>query len=226
MRDTRFIPTHRLPRCARASRRRRYDTSRGGLLHGIVHDENAWALGGVAGHAGLFSIGARPRGVRADAARWRRRIGGVRILTPQTLARWTARQCAHSSRALGWDTPGARLERGPLLLAAQLRPHGLHRHVDLDRSRARPVRGAADESRQLARRARATCSFGVTSPTRCSGRYWMRRSSTGKSGSRRRRRNHRAAGAGLPAFLNWELRESESRAKAWGSVAVILIRAC
>ncbi len=26
-----------------------------GMLRGVVHDENAWALGGVAGHAGLFS---------------------------------------------------------------------------------------------------------------------------------------------------------------------------
>jgi CubicO group peptidase (beta-lactamase class C family) len=28
---------------------------RGGLVHGVVHDESAYALGGVAGHAGLFS---------------------------------------------------------------------------------------------------------------------------------------------------------------------------
>jgi CubicO group peptidase (beta-lactamase class C family) len=28
-----------------------------GMLRGEVHDENAWALGGVAGHAGLFSTG-------------------------------------------------------------------------------------------------------------------------------------------------------------------------
>jgi CubicO group peptidase (beta-lactamase class C family) len=28
---------------------------RGGLVHGAVHDESAYALGGVAGHAGLFS---------------------------------------------------------------------------------------------------------------------------------------------------------------------------
>ncbi len=27
------------------------------MLRGVVHDENAWALGGVAGHAGLFSTG-------------------------------------------------------------------------------------------------------------------------------------------------------------------------
>ncbi|MCI3270140.1 serine hydrolase [Streptomyces cylindrosporus] len=28
-----------------------------GMVRGVVHDENAWALGGVAGHAGLFSTG-------------------------------------------------------------------------------------------------------------------------------------------------------------------------
>jgi CubicO group peptidase (beta-lactamase class C family) len=31
---------------------------RGGLVHGVVHDESACALGGVAGHAGLFSTAA------------------------------------------------------------------------------------------------------------------------------------------------------------------------
>lgn len=31
---------------------------RGGLVHGVVHDESAFALGGVAGHAGLFSTAA------------------------------------------------------------------------------------------------------------------------------------------------------------------------
>jgi CubicO group peptidase (beta-lactamase class C family) len=31
------------------------DQNRGGLLRGIVHDENAYRLGGVAGHAGMFS---------------------------------------------------------------------------------------------------------------------------------------------------------------------------
>ena len=38
------------------------DDARGGLLWGTVHDENAWAIGGVAGHAGLFTTAAaRPR---------------------------------------------------------------------------------------------------------------------------------------------------------------------
>jgi serine-type D-Ala-D-Ala carboxypeptidase len=32
-----------------------YVNWRGGVIHGEVHDENAWAMGGIAGHAGLFS---------------------------------------------------------------------------------------------------------------------------------------------------------------------------
>ena len=38
------------------------DEDRGGVMRGYVHDENAFAMGGVSGHAGLF---ATARGVRA-----------------------------------------------------------------------------------------------------------------------------------------------------------------
>jgi CubicO group peptidase (beta-lactamase class C family) len=38
--------------------------------------------------------------------------GGVRILRPETVARWTARQAPGSSRALGWDTPSGRSSSG------------------------------------------------------------------------------------------------------------------
>lgn len=84
---------------------------RGRLLQGEVDDENAWALGGIAGHAGLFgsapSVGAFARAVlvhvRAahglapeppgwwlgDAALWRRMVAGSAV--------------PGSSRALGWD---------------------------------------------------------------------------------------------------------------------------
>ena len=34
------------------------DGLRGGVLEGVVHDENAWALDGVSGHAGLFAPAA------------------------------------------------------------------------------------------------------------------------------------------------------------------------
>lgn len=73
-------------------------------VHGIVHDENTCAMGGVAGHAGLFSSGR-------DLAKFAQMLmnggeyNGVRILGPATIARWTASRHAGSSRATGWDTP-------------------------------------------------------------------------------------------------------------------------
>jgi CubicO group peptidase (beta-lactamase class C family) len=80
-------------------------------IHGIVHDENACALGGVAGHAGLFSS-ARDLAVFAFMMLNEGEYGGVRILRPATIARWTARQEPRSSRALGWDTPAPRSSAG------------------------------------------------------------------------------------------------------------------
>ncbi|HEX9106197.1 MAG TPA: serine hydrolase [Longimicrobiales bacterium] len=73
-------------------------------IHGIVHDENACALGGVAGHAGLFSS-ARDLANFAQMMLNGGEYNGVRILQPATIARWTARQSRISSRAIGWDTP-------------------------------------------------------------------------------------------------------------------------
>lgn len=55
-----------------------------GIVHGSVHDENAWALGGVAGHAGLFST-AYDLAVFAQTLRNGGRYGGARILAPQTV---------------------------------------------------------------------------------------------------------------------------------------------
>ena len=80
------------------------DTARGGLVHGKVHDENAWAIGGVSGHAGLFST-AHDVAIFAQMLLNGGTYNGVRILKPETVARWTAPQSGTSSRALGWDTP-------------------------------------------------------------------------------------------------------------------------
>jgi CubicO group peptidase (beta-lactamase class C family) len=80
-------------------------------VHGLVHDENACALGGVAGHAGLFSS-ARDLAVLAQLLLNGGVYGDVRLLQPATIARWTARQGPRSSRALGWDTPGPNSSAG------------------------------------------------------------------------------------------------------------------
>lgn len=79
------------------------DPWRGRLLAGEVHDENCWALGGAAGHAGLFGT-AGAVGAFARAAL--RTIAGEAILArPETMRAFITRgSVPGSSRALGWDT--------------------------------------------------------------------------------------------------------------------------
>src|SRR5690606_2771058 len=96
MNDTRFTPPEEWkPRIAPTE----IDTMRGGKVWGFVHDENAWAIGGVAGHAGLFSS-ARDLAVFATMMLNGGRHAGAQIIRPETVARWTARH-GQSSRALG-----------------------------------------------------------------------------------------------------------------------------
>lgn len=56
LRDTQFCPPAGL--LDRIAPTERDEEWRGGLVHGQVHDESAYMLGGVAGHAGLFSSAA------------------------------------------------------------------------------------------------------------------------------------------------------------------------
>jgi CubicO group peptidase (beta-lactamase class C family) len=87
------------------------DTARGGLVWGKVHDENAYAMGGVAGHAGLFST-VRDLSVFAQMLLNGGEYNGTRIVKSATVARWTAPQGRGSSRALGWDTPSGASSAG------------------------------------------------------------------------------------------------------------------
>jgi CubicO group peptidase (beta-lactamase class C family) len=107
MRDTRFGPPPEWkPRIAPTVDDRNF---RQRVIQGEVQDENAWVLGGVAGHAGVFST-AR------DVAKFAECMlaGGAPILRPGTIALFTARQPAQpgSSRALGWDTPSSPSQSG------------------------------------------------------------------------------------------------------------------
>jgi CubicO group peptidase (beta-lactamase class C family) len=95
-----FNPSKQLrERCAPTE----LDLWRGRLLQGEVHDENAWALGGACGHAGLFgtaaAVGGFARLVLSGLS------GDGTLARPETLARFVRRSAVPgSSRALAWDT--------------------------------------------------------------------------------------------------------------------------
>jgi CubicO group peptidase (beta-lactamase class C family) len=79
------------------------------VIQGEVQDENASVLGGVAGHAGVFSTAG-------DLAKFAHAMlsGGSPILRRDTVALFTRRQLepAGTSRALGWDTPSSPSQSG------------------------------------------------------------------------------------------------------------------
>ena len=80
-----------------------HDSWRGRRLIGEVHDENCWALGGAAGHAGLFGTA---EAVGDFARTMLHAIAGrdALLASPDTVRLFIARANTYSSRALGWDT--------------------------------------------------------------------------------------------------------------------------
>jgi len=107
MRHTRFLPPESWwPDIAPTER----DPWRGRVVRGEVHDENAHRLGGVSGHAGLFSNGpdlARFALWLLDAWHGRLPPDAPASLPPDLVRLFTRRQPGPegSTRALGWDTP-------------------------------------------------------------------------------------------------------------------------
>jgi serine-type D-Ala-D-Ala carboxypeptidase len=84
-------------------------TFRDRIIQGEVQDENAFVLGQVAGHAGLFST-AEDLALLAHSML--NKSGP--ILRRQTISLFTQRQSspANTSRALGWDTPSRPSQSG------------------------------------------------------------------------------------------------------------------
>jgi beta-glucosidase-like glycosyl hydrolase len=80
------------------------DDSLRGLIRGFVHDPNAYAMGGVSGHAGLFSNAldlAQIMQMLLDNGLYQ----GTRYLKPETIALFNQRHFANQGnrRALGFD---------------------------------------------------------------------------------------------------------------------------
>jgi uncharacterized protein YbbC (DUF1343 family)/CubicO group peptidase (beta-lactamase class C family) len=100
MKDTLY-----LPKAGHLSRIAPTEHVTEGMLRGKVHDPTARRMGGVAGHAGVFTTAS-------DLARFARMIlhegelDGVRLFKPQTIQLMTSVQSAElvlSRRGLGWD---------------------------------------------------------------------------------------------------------------------------
>jgi len=73
-------------------------------IQGVVHDPNAAVLGGISGHAGLFSniydLGKLLLMIKNDGT-----YGGHCYLDKQTVQYFTSKTYAKSRRGLGWDKP-------------------------------------------------------------------------------------------------------------------------
>ena len=149
----RYAPTERCPHRAEVNQ-------------GTVNDDNAWAVGGVAGHAGLFSTAGN---VARLGQEWLLALEGRGRILDAKVAREFARRdpTPGSERALAWDTPsapgsapGRRRVGGDVLdrvgagtgTAWRDRPPGLHGVLPVDRP------GPADWS---ARCSRTTSSRGA-----------------------------------------------------------------
>ncbi len=107
MTRTTFKPAHDLKNSAVPTADDRSFRHR--IIQGEVQDENASILGGVAGHAGLFSTAE-------DLASFAHAMlnGGHPILRPETVELFSRREPLPegTSRALGWDTPSASSQSG------------------------------------------------------------------------------------------------------------------
>ncbi|NKB81931.1 MAG: serine hydrolase [Nitrospirales bacterium] len=81
------------------------DPWRGRVLQGEVHDENAYALGGIAGHAGLFGTAVA---VGQLSRLWLKAVCGQESFLSSSLAKEFVKKQDETGKAswgLGWDTP-------------------------------------------------------------------------------------------------------------------------
>ena len=152
------------------------DSWRGRHLRGEVHDENAFSLGGVAGHAGLFSSAE-------DLAKFARmylnhgKVDGRRVLDSANVARFTQWQdSARHNRGIGWMKPAAPGWFGGTKMSSHAYGHtgftGTSMYIDPDRdifvilltNRVNPTRMNTKIGRVRNRLADAVMSVALTSP--------------------------------------------------------------
>jgi len=119
MKETGFLPPPELR--VRAAPTEQRD---GGFMIGEVHDPRAFALGGVAGHAGVFST-ARDMSRFARAMLQQGELDHRRLFGTKTFERFIARQdTSKGGRALGWDVDSTFATHRSALLSPRSFGHG------------------------------------------------------------------------------------------------------
>ncbi len=101
LQTTGFLPLYRFP-VSRIPPTEDDEVYRHALLDGYVHDPTAALMGGVAGHAGLFSD-ANDLAILYQMMLNRGAYGGVQYIKPETVDLFTAKQSDVSRRGLGFD---------------------------------------------------------------------------------------------------------------------------
>ena len=116
MNETGYLPAKGLRQRCATTQTRTDDAGNEYWLKGEVHDPRAFELGGIAGHAGLFST-AKDLAVYGQMLIQGGQYQGVRILRPETVATMTSAYSVSSGyRGLGWDKrTGFSSNRGDLL---------------------------------------------------------------------------------------------------------------
>jgi CubicO group peptidase (beta-lactamase class C family) len=110
-------------------------------IQGEVHDENCFVLGGVSGHAGVFSSALDILKFASCILARGQTAEGKSLFYPQTIQLFASRQNPQprSSRALGWDTPSGESSSGHFFSArsiGHLGYTGTSLWIDLNRNLA------------------------------------------------------------------------------------------
>ena len=118
MTETRF----NLPRTLR-SRAAPINVWRGHPIQGVIHDQNAARLNGVAGHAGLYATGADLGRYAQVYLRHGLLEDNIRLVRPETIELFT--RPGRGNRAFGWEGPDTTSsDNAGALLSPQAFGHG------------------------------------------------------------------------------------------------------
>jgi len=125
--DMFFVDLKNKGKAGQARRERRFAATercpwRGRTLVGEVHDDNAYAMGGVSGHAGLFGTA---RDVAQLAGVWLAAYCGESTIFDSRLVRRFSQRTSvpDSTRALGFDTPSKKNSQAGSLLGREAIGH-------------------------------------------------------------------------------------------------------